>query len=405
MIRRYNQIQDRESIRPVVYGLGIYFMLGGADSYQIGVIGSLLKIVALLPVALALLDLQRFRIRFSATLTAQLMFWLLTILSLLYSVDVARSFSSVKTLTLNLALVCCLGVMESYNHRELEFMKQALLMGGWITVLLMFLFSDISVGGRLTLLLGGDSQDQNYINGYFLYAFSYHCSRMLSDKQKSHALAALFLLSVVLLTGSRGALLAFLLVFFVHVCILFANAKHKFRNMMLVALLLVLALVVFDLILAQMPESVAQRFSWDYIAEKGSTGRTKIWRFLLQHFSGDSIPRMLFGHGYGTTSRINTLNNRVAHNLYIDNLITLGIVGLLLQLIIQGTVVRILLRRRQYPLLGAYLGMIGMCLSLSLVAYKPIWNIMLMALAIDANCRAQASQACITHNEKQEESK
>ncbi len=405
MICRHNQIQDRESIRAVVYGLGIYFMLGGADSYQIGAIGSLLKIIALLPVTLALLDFRRFRVRFSSTLTVQLMFWLLTILSVLYSVDVTRTFSSVKALTLNLTLVFCLGVMESYNHRELEFMKQALLVGGWITVLLMFLFSDISMGGRLTLLLGANSQDQNYINGYFLYAFSYHCSQMLSGKRKIHALAALFLLSVVLLTGSRGALLAFLLVFFVHVCILFANAKHKFRNIILVALLLFFALLVFDQILAQMPESVAQRFSWDYIAEKGSTGRTKIWRFLLQHFSGDSIPRMLFGHGYGTTAQINTLSNRVAHNLYIDNLITLGIVGLLLQLVIQGTVVRILFRRRQYPLLGAYLGMIGMCLSLSLVAYKPIWNIMLMALAIDANCCTQASRACITHNEKQEEPK
>ena len=391
-----------DHIRPVVDGLGLYFLVAGTDSFQIGAIGSLLKIVALLPLAVALLDIRRWRIRFTSTLVVQLLFWLLTIVSLFYSVDPNKTFSSVKALTLNLALVLCLGVMEQYNDRELQFLKQALLAGGWVTILLIFLFSDISAGGRLTLLLGGESQDQNYINGYFIYAFSHHCSMMLLEKKKGHIVPTFFILGMVLLTGSRGALLAFMLVIFVHVCILFASAKHKFRNIALVALFMVLLIVVFDLILAQMPESVARRFSWDYIAEKGSTGRTRIWRFLLGHYSGDSIPRMLLGHGYGTTSLVNTLNGKVAHNLYLDNLMTLGITGLSLQLITQGTVVWLLLRRRQYPLMGAYLGMMCMCLSLSLVAYKPIWNIMLLALAIDAN---RAARSHMGTYEKQEESR
>jgi O-antigen ligase len=189
----------------------------------------------------------------------------------------------------------------------------------------------------------------------------------------------------VLLTGSRGALLAFLIVFFVQVCFMFANTKHNLRNIFAIGFLLVLLLVVFDAVLSQMPESVARRYSWDYLSEKGTTGRTEIWKFFLRHFSGDSIGRMLFGHGYGTSTLINTMNELVAHNLYLENLITLGIFGMFLQLIIQGTVVWILFKRRQHALLGAYLGMMVMCLSLSLVAYKPIWNVMLLALAIDTH--------------------
>ena len=228
---------------------------------------------------------------------------------------------------------------------------------------------------------------------------------MLLEKKKIHIVPAIFILSIVLLTGSRGALVAFLLVIFAHVCFMFANTKHKIRNILLVALLLVLLLVIFDIVLAQMPENVAQRYSRDYISEKGTTGRTRIWRFLLRHYSDDSILRMLFGHGYGTTILVNTMDGRVAHNLYLDNLITLGIIGMTLQLVIQGSVVWILLRRRQYPLLGAYWGIIGMCFSLSLVAYKPIWNIMLLTLAIDINCSKQNLQACMVNNEKQEDPK
>lgn len=372
-------------IRPVTYGIAVYLLLAGTDSFKIGPIGSILRIVALLPLALSLLDLKKFRIRFSLTLVVQFLFWLLAIVSLFYSINPDKTFSSVKALSLNLALVFFLGVAEEYNLKELRFMNTALIAGGWLTILLMFLFSDTSADGRLTLLLGGENQDQNYINGYFMYTFSWHCSMFLLEKKKLHVIPAVVILSVVLLTGSRGALLAFILAFFAIVCLYFASSKHRARNIVLVALLIVFLLWIFDLILAQMPESVARRFSWDYIAEKGSTGRTRVWAFLLDHFSKDNIPRMLFGHGYGTTSLVNTLNGRVAHNLYIDNLITVGVVGLLLQIGIQTSVVYILLRKRQYPLLCAYLGMIGMCLSLSLVAYKPIWNIMLLALAIHTN--------------------
>ena len=385
MIGKQRITHNNEAIRPVVYGLGFYFLCSGADSFQIGSIGSFLKLVAFIPLALAFLDIKSWKIRICPTLVAQLLFWLLTVVSIFYSVSPTKTFSSVQALTLNLALVFCLGIMERYNEKELLFLQRALLLGGWITILMLLLFSDFSLNGRLTLLLGEKTQDQNYINGYFIYTFSWHCSQLLMKKKKIHILPTLAILSMVLLTGSRGALLAFLAVVFFHVCIMFINSRHKVRNILLVVLLIWLLLVVFDAVLAQMPENVARRYSWDYIAEKGTTGRTQIWRFLLGHYAHDSVGRMLFGHGYGTTILVNTMDGKVAHNLYLDNLITLGIPGMILQIIIQSTIVYILHKRRQYPLLGAYLGMIAMCFSLSLVAYKPLWNVMLLALAIEEN--------------------
>lgn len=390
MIRKHRITENNAVIRPVVYGICLYFLCSGVDSFQIGSVGSLLKLVAFVPLALAILDMGRWKIRICPTLVAQLLFWLLTVISILYSVNGDKTFSSVKVLTLNLALVFCLGIMEAYNERELQLMQFCLLAGGWITIVLMFLFSDMSAHGRLTLLLGEKNQDQNYINGYFIYTFSWHCSQLFFQKKKLHVIPTVLVLSIVLLTGSRGALIAFLIVMVVHICIMFANSKHKIRNIALVILLMILMLVFFDMILAKMPARVAQRYSWDYIAEKGTTGRSRIWKYLLDYYSNSSILRMIFGHGYGTTALINTMDGRVAHNLYLDNLITLGILGLMLQLIIQGSVLSILYKRKNYPLLGAYFGMIGMCLSLSLVAYKPIWNIMLLALAIHTNCRIQA---------------
>ena len=80
------------------------------------------------------------------------------------------------------------------------------------------------------------------------------------------------------------------------------------------------------------------------------------------------------------TAIVNQRNHLVAHNLYLDNLITLGIIGVTLQIITQACVLRELARQKATAVLGAYLGMIVLCLSLSLTAAKLIWNIVLLTL-------------------------
>lgn len=384
-IRRGDEslIREQQRISPVVYGIGFYFLIMATDSFRIGTLGSLLKVVALIPLALLLFDLKKLRLCFHPVFIAQMLFWLLGVLSLFYSINTQKSIYAVLTLTLNLATVFSLGSFRTYNERELAFLRRAMLCGGWFTILLLLVMSDFSAGGRLTLRLGGNTQDQNYINGFFLYTFSYHFQRLLHKHEKMQTIPIVLIIAIVLMTGSRGALVAFALTGVTHFCILFSSAKHKVRNFLLMLVILIGIGIVFDVILSFMPENVAVRYSWDYLAEKGTTGRTRVWGSLLNHFSQDSIFTMLFGHGYGTSQFLNTVNGNVAHNLYIDNLMTLGVIGVALQLITQGLVAYTLLRHKEYTILATYAGMIGMCMSLSLVSYKPTWNVMMLTLAID----------------------
>ena len=381
--------QSQNRIRPVVYGLAVYFLLSATDCFNIGSVGSLLKVLALAPAMLAVFDLRNLQLRFHPLLKVQLLFWLLAVGSIFYSVSVDRTVSADLTLTMNLALVFLLGLMEQYNEAELEFLKKAMLWGSWVTVGLILVFSSISSDGRLSLQLGESTQDQNYINGYFLYAFSYHCGQFLHRGNRKHLVPAVVLLVVLLMTGSRGALLAFFMAGFFHICVFFASSRNALRNILIVVGLLLTVGALFNLILSQLPPSLAERFTWEYTVEKGTVGRSRIWKYLWNHFSDSSIFRMLFGNGYGTTSAVNQMNHLVAHNLYLDNLITLGIVGMLLQLVTQGIVAWILFRCKEYTLLGTYVGMIVMCLSLSLTAYKPLWNVMLLTIAIDCNGKAK----------------
>ena len=344
----------------------------------------------MIPAMLMLLDIKRLCLRIHPLFVVNYIVGLLAVVSIFFSVDVDVTFSAVLTLGLNLLLVFSLGSFESYTKHELDAMKQSMLLGGWITIILMLFMSDYTASGRLSLRLGESIQDQNYINGFFLYTFSHHAGCFFENRKKRHLLSAVFIFVIVLMTGSRGALLAFMMTAFAHICITFRNSRHFLRNILLTVVVMLLAGVIFDIVLSFLPEAVAVRYSWDYIAEKGTTGRTRIWSTLLDHFSRDSIGRMLFGHGFGTCRLVNTFKGYVAHNLYIDNLITLGIVGAVLQVISQFMVARLLLKHREYGLFAAYIGMIGMCMSLSLVSYKPIWNVMLLTLAIDISRKERA---------------
>lgn len=371
-------LQSRGKIRPVAYGLALYMLLAALDCFGLGRAGSVLRFVALIPLALQLLEIRNMRLRVDGLLISHILFWLLALTSALYSVNQNRTVGSVMTLTMNYALILSLGTMQTYSETEVNFLKRALLWSSWLTVILMFFFSDVSEGGRLSLKLGAAEQDQNYIDGYFLYAFSYHCDTFRRRKKKRHLALSLILISVVLLTGSRGALLAYLITALLHIILLLKDTRRPVRNSITVCAVCVAALAVFDFVLKRMPDSVAVRFTWNYLAEKGTVGRVRIWKYLLEHFRQDPFLRMLFGHGYGTTVYVNRMNGLVAHNLYIDNLITLGVVGVILQLTMQGIVLRMQLRLKDWTIAGCYLGMIGMCMSLSLVAYKPMWNIVMM---------------------------
>lgn len=370
-------------IKPVTYGLMIYLMLSSLDAWNIYGSGSFLKILAFLPLTLMLLELRDLRLIPHRLLALQLCFWFLVMFSVFYSVSVERTFSVAKTLTLNLILVFSFGALVPYNQRELELLQKALLWGCWIHICLTLLFADFSVAGRLTLGFGGSTQDQNNNNTYILYAFSYHSHMVLHRRERRHILPLLVILAVGLLSGSRGAILAYLATLLFHILIFLRSNKHVLRKLGVILLLLLIVSVAFRLIIEKMPESIAVRYSWAYLKDKGTTGRTRIWAYLWNVFLESEIFRMLFGHGYGTTILVNQFNHHVAHNLYLDNLITLGIAGVTLQIASQGTVLWIFRKRKKVILMGAYLGMIVMCMSLSLTASKPMWNMMMVAMALD----------------------
>lgn len=378
-------------VRPVSYALALYFFLASLDCMNLGRFGSALRYIAVLPLLLQLLEIRTMQLRLCNLLGIMLLFWFLALTSCLYSVNQDRSIASVVTLTLNYMLIICMSMSQCYSPPEVTLLQRAMLWSSWLAIFFMFVFSDRSEYGRLSMKLGAAEQDQNYVNGYYLYAFSYHCDKCLHEKKKIHIFMALLVICVVLLTGSRGALIGYIFVAVFHLTIFLKKSRNIVRDILVLCVVVLLSVVVFRFIMSQMPPSVSIRFQLNYIAEKGTTGRTRIWKYLWEHFKRDPVWRMIFGHGYGASASVNKMNANPAHNLYLDNLITIGILGLLLQIMMQYLILHMLRKTRDWALGGCYVGMLGMCMSLSLVAYKPIWNVMMLTL-IQINQRTELLQ-------------
>lgn len=347
-------------------------MLMLCNIFNIGGMGTILKFYAIGLLAISIFHLRKATVVLDATFIAQIGYLFMCFISLYYSISFKSSLSALITLAMNLGLVI-LCQITNFTEHEVNVLKKSLIWSGIIILAASFFFADFSEAGRLTIKILGDSADQNELNGYLLFAFGYFVYEVInSPKHKIFNTSMIFVfLLFVFLTGSRGALLSLLLIATV---LLLVKAKGNKKNIIKVLLFVLVLLIALQIIPSLLPEELAIRFSLDYIEETGTTSRTKIWDALLTRFFKDDTFSILFGKGLSTTVLYNTYDNHVAHNAFIDILIGTGFVGLILYLIVIISLLIKAWKSENYILFATLCGFIVMSLSLSLTAYKPIFN-------------------------------
>lgn len=383
------ELNNEEKIGLPTICLGIYFLAMPFDSFSAFGIGSLTKVFILLPIAAVVLE-RNTKLYFGNLSKILLLYLVYFSASLYYAISFEIVFTRVTTLSLNVLAVLCVAALRNvYNKKEIVFLKKALIGGGIATIVLTLLFSDFSVSGRLTMGINGDTQDQNYINGYMMFAFVAFTSEVVKKKKALYLIPAVGIIFFILFTGSRGALLAFFGVAIVVILFSMYSQGKSVRAILLILALFIMAYFSIDYVVAILPESVAMRFSREYLQTHATTGRTDIWKYLFQVFKDSSVLRQLFGYGFGATGAVNhmggTFNGLPAHNLWVDHLIMGGLIGESIFVIMIYYYIRAALSSRDIFLIGSYAGFLFMMMSLSLISYKPIWNCMMMIIIITQN--------------------
>ena len=393
---RTGDIAKQQNIDIAVKCLAVYFVMMPFDSFPVFGMGSLLKIVAFLPLLAIIIYHRARKIMINRLTIAFLIYVSTNIFTCIYSVAPALSMNEIRRLILNGMLIITVGGMYNrYSKEEFQYLVRALIIGGLATVAATLLFSDTSSTGRLTFALNGASQDQNYINGYMYFAFTWFLHKVIGEKKPVYAIPSVLLLIFTLMTGSRGATVA-LAVIAVMVVIynMFNTGKVRISIIVITAIIAILLYNNLDFILSLLPSEVAERFSIDYISHYKGTNRNVLWRLLIDTYKNGNMFRKIFGYGYGTVSVVNTFNGLVAHNLFLDHLISGGIVGAAI-FVYMHTVFAVEAWKLKEPVIFAsYIGYMAMSMTLSLTNYKPLWNCMMMVMILKYAAGKDAPVVC-----------
>lgn len=145
----------------------------------------------------------------------------------------------------------------------------------------------------------------------------------------SMLLVSLFL---IFLTGSRNALLAFIIA--AVICLIYwlkLNSRRLLPSILLIAVILVAIYYIYNGLMDAFPK-LMDRFTVDNVIDSGGTGRTDIWRAYFRTLFGDY---WLFGLGFDPNNLYHAVQDvngigHGAHNHIVDIIASTGIVGFIL---------------------------------------------------------------------------
>lgn len=278
---------------------------------------------------------------------------------------------------LNAALYICLTVIP-YNKAELELMEktQILLL---IILNALVLFSNGTSVSRTTIMIMGQTSDPNYLIGFFIFPLAVALKQLVSGKHPLWYLSLIALsLYCVFLSGSRGGLLA-VLIMFAGFALIYPSDFGKRITVLVGGLVLVaVAWIVLKPIL---PENIVERMSVESVVESGGTGRVDIWKSMVREIL-DQPEKLLFGRGINERHQL-FLRGRwiaaAAHNQVIQTLYNQGLIGLLSFLLLTGiSFFRCIKHRKTVSI--AILGMMALSISLSFnQTTRTFWNLIAYA--------------------------
>lgn len=364
--------------------LGIYFACLILGAMNIGAFGSMLKVLATVPVGIWLI--QRHRIASNRLLLWAACFVFCCGVSYVWTIVPAESLSRSGTQILYLCILAAVSGY-SYSSDDLAFLRNCLIWSSRFTAIIVLLSSSY-LEGRI-YLNGLVREDPNYLCAYFLFGIAEALDVALDSKiLKKELFAAVELIVYVYIiigSGSRGGLLAVLMCASL-VFLLYGKGKQRAKT---IAKKLVVVIAVCGAVVvasAFISGDILQRFSLETLRESNGTGRFGLWRDALSAFSNSGLLRQLFGYGTASARAITWIfpfeRHNVFHNIFIEVLLELGVIGLIAYVLHIFSMVSFTLKRKDYFAFSIIIGMIGLSLSTSIYAFKPYWNIAMYIFCI-----------------------
>lgn len=313
-----------------------------------------------------------------------------SVFSMIWGTSISEGIKGALSFIL-MYLVAIVFVSFDYGKSRLsERLDQFWIAVGIISACL-FIFGDRAkiglYGSRTSLRILGTSTDPNEFAGLFAVPLAvnvYYAFTAKGRKRIINILAMAVEMFVVLLSGSRGAMIACIIS--MTLTILFC-IQMSIKNILILSIVVLLLAVVFArYVLPLVPADILVRMKLQTILNDGGGGRSTIWESALEQYWNGNVFRILFGYGANGLIAVGERGaTGTMHNYYLQVLTNFGLVGLGIYLNLFWKAVRRfwICNRKYVP------GLIAMAaLSLTLTTtpnYKPIWILLMTAMIPQSN--------------------
>ncbi len=302
--------------------------------------------------------------------------YLITVIITLFADHSALSVQYVRGYIETFALMFLITIRK-YTANEIKAFEvtQLLLLG--IMISLGLVGADW-YGDRNTMTIFGATCDPNYFVGFFLLPTAVALKKMRENVIYMIICPILILLGsyIVLSSGSRGGLIALIIVI---ISFVFLNAKGFKQRLIGITVAAAAAVIIWTVVLPILPEDVSSRFSIEKLIESGGTGRASIWVSMLSEIK-QSTWELFCGRGifvYHEMMMEGKLSHVVAHNQFIQALYNQGIFGLITFVLMSFAAVFRNIKKRGY-ISAAMLGTLTLIMTLTInPSIKSFWNLLI----------------------------
>ena len=379
MEKMHSRIENNKNKKLYITALNLYFICLPLNTINLG-LGSILKFIAIIPVGIALLN-AKWKIRVCKFFSFQILFSFFATMSIIWSVNIQMSIDRCVSYWL-LTVLLLSGTFYSYDSTDIDRIKTGLLWSSRSTGIVMLLFSDFTQGRFL--LRGIIKEDPNYLCGYLMAGTVITVAELLTPRKKgSRAIIELIIYIFLLIgTGSRGGLIA-VAVAVVSLIIASKSDILSFKKKMFVIVTIAGFIVLINVFL---PKQLLARFSFSNVIASQGTGRFDIWEKGIEVYKDLGVFNKIFGIGTGTITTVlrvfqyHVFHNYVMHNIFLETLVELGIIGILIYII---NIFKFVSTSHKLDDKFSYcvlLSMIALSMSTSLHTFKPQFNILLFII-------------------------
>ena len=237
-------------------------------------------------------------------------------------------------------------------------------------------------GARKSLVILGTPTDANEFSSFFIVALPIALYQFLNEKGliKKVVCAVILVagLYIVLMAGSRAALLSLIIALVITVCMVNRPSPKTILFLFVIGGLSLILLPRY--ILPLIPQETVARLSLEALRSDQGSGRMQIWTTALQAFWDRNPVNWILGCGYGGLEISYYVGDTsTMHNQYLQQLVSYGLIGLILYLRLVVLAYK-QLKKNNCKYIGPFVGIMIMAMTLSMgPSYKIIWILFFMA--------------------------